>query len=214
MTKAQWIELIKRNLDGGDAPAELRGRNHEREIELYLTMAFDTVLNRKQTQTQEMLADMGKDSWRYDSLTKSFVLDILEDTTRNRYYSTLPVTVMSIINNNGIRMITPTQDEGVAFFPRWQTDTFLMDGLDVNQMVGLIYYTLEGKKLYYSGDIDCHWKQVIAKLVLKFNEFELTDDIVVPDGKELEIVQVTLGLMGAKAPMDIVDDGTAIQTTK
>jgi hypothetical protein len=214
MTKAQWIELIKRNIDGGDAPAELRGRNHEREIELYLTIAFDTILNLKQTQTQEMFADMGKDSWRYDALTKPYTLDILLDSTRNRYYSVLPVNILSITNNNGIRMITPTQDEGVAFFPRWQTDTFLMDGLDVNQMAGLIYYTLEGKKIYYSGDIDCHWKQVLAKLVLRFSEFEPTDDINVPEGKEFDIVKMTLGLLQAKLPMDIVDDSTAIQTTK
>lgn len=214
MTKAQWIELIKRNVDGGDAPAELRGRNHEREIELYLSIAFDTVLNRKQTQTQEMLAEMGKDSWRYDALTKPYFLDILKDTNRDRFYSVLPISILSITNNNGIRMVSPAKEESSAFFPRWQTDTFLMDGLDVGQMVGFIYYTLEGQNIYYSGDIDCHWKQVLAKLVLRFNEFEDSDEIGVPEGKEAEIMQIALGLMQGKQAMDIVDDGTAMQTTK
>jgi len=117
MTKAQWIELVKRNVDGGDAPAELRGRNHEREIELYLAIAFDTILNRKQTQTQEMLAEMGKDSWRYDALTKPFFLDILKDTNRDRFYSVLPVSILSITNNNGIRMVSPAKEESSASFP-------------------------------------------------------------------------------------------------
>lgn len=214
MKKAQWIELIKRNIDGGDAPAELRGRNHEREIELYIAAAFDTVLNRKQSQRQEQMADTGKDSWKWDALTKPYILPIKTDTVRDRKYSELPVSILSITNNAGIRMVFPVKEEASAFFPRWQTDTFLMDGLDVNLITGLIYYTLEGNKIYYSGDMNCKWTDVMAKLVLRFNEFDSDDEIGVPEGKEGEIIQIALGLMNSKLPMDIVDDGTAMQTTK
>lgn len=214
MKKAQFIELVKRSLDGGDSPAELRSRFHEREIELYIAMAFDSILNRKESQVKELQAEMGRDSWKWDALIKPYHLDIVKDTVRDRYYSELPVSVMSIVNNNGIRMVTPSKEESSAFFPRWQTDTFLMDGLDVNLMTGFIYYTLEGRRLYYSGDIDCHWETVLAKLVLRFNEFEDDDEISVPDGKEIEIFSTVLQLMQAKQPMDIINDSTAIQTTK
>lgn len=214
MKKAQWIELVKRNLDGGDAPVELRGRNHEREIELYLSIAFDTVLNRKASQFQEMAAETGKDSWKWDALTKPYVLDIKTDSVRDRKYSDLPAAVLSIVNNAGVRMVFPVKEESSAFLPRWQTDTFLMDGLDVNLVTGLIYYTVEGQKIYYSGDMNCNWTSVMAKLVLKFNEFESDDEISVPEGKDAEILQLAIGLMQSKQAMDIVDDGTAMQTTK
>ena len=214
MTKNQFVEIVKRNLDGGDSPAELRSRYHEREIELYISMAFDAVLNRKENQTKELSAELGRDSWKWDALTKAYTLDILQDTTRDRFYSVLPVNVLSVVNNNGIRMVCPTKEEASTFFPRWQLDTFLMDGLDVGLMTGLIYFTLEGDKIYYSGDIDCNWKTVLAKLVLKFSEFDDTDEINIPEGKDMEIITMAMQLLQAKQPMDIIADSTAIQTTK
>lgn len=183
MTKAQWRELILRNLGGGDSPSELRSRYHEREIELYLGIAFDTIMNRKLTQKQELESEMGMNAWRYDALTKTFVLDILNDTVRNRRYSVLPASVLSITNNDGIRMITPTQEESTAFLPRRIVDTFLMDGLDVGTITGLIFFSLEGNKIYYSGSMDCNWRQVLAKLALRFNEFEDNDEINLRKGR-------------------------------
>jgi hypothetical protein len=214
MKKNELIELVKRQLTGGDSPAVARGRFHDREIALYIGMVFDSLIGQGNSVTQNKMAELGMDSWVYDALTKSYQLDILEDTDRKRFYSTLPINVLSVVDNNGIRMITPWQDESVAFFPRRETDTFLMNDLDVNQISGLIYYALEGNKIYYSGDINCDWEKVRAKLVLKFSEFEDTDDIDIPNGKDVELFQLTVGLMKEKNLSDIVDDSTVMQTTK
>ena len=213
MQKNQLIELVKRSLQGGDGEPSLRGRFHEREIELYLNLAFDSLLNKNATQKQQLASELGQDSWKFDALTKTYVLDISYDEARNRYYSTLPISVLSINNNDGIRMITPTQEESTAFIPRRTQDSFLMSGLDVGQLSGLIYFSLEGNKIWYAGDIDCNWKNVLAKLVLEFSEFEDTDDINIPDGKDIELIQITLALMQQKRPQDIIDDGVAQQTT-
>jgi len=214
MKKSEWVELVKRSLSGGDSAPELRSRFHEREIELYLTMAFGSLLDKNATQKQELSSELGLNEWRFDALTKPFVLDILYDATRNRYYSDLPVHILSITNNAGIRMITPTQEESTVFFPRRQQDSFLMSGLDVNQLTGMIYFSLEGQRIWYAGDIDKCWKNVLAKLVLEFNEFEDDDDISIPDGKDIELFQIVLQLMQQKRPADIIDDGTAQQTTQ
>lgn len=214
MKKNQLIELVKRNLGGGDSPSELRGRYHEREIELYLTLAFNSFLNRNATQKAELASELGRDAWKFDALTKVYTLDILKDATRNRYYSELPIHVLSISNNDGIRMVFPTQEEKSAFIPRRQLDTFLMDGLDVNQLSGMIYYSLEGNKLWYSGDIDSCWTSVMAKLVLEFNEFDDEDDINIPDGNDMQIVQMAIQMLQQKAPADIIDDSVAQQTTR
>ena len=214
MTKAQFIELVKRNLQGGDGTPELRGRYHQREIELYISMAFDASLNSRLNEKQEYREDLGINNWKYDALTKSFVVPILEDTIRQRRYSELPEHILSITNNGGIRMICPIHEESTQFFPRALTDTFLMDGLDVGQLSGLIYYNLEKKRVYYSGDIDCTWENVLMKLAVKFEELEDDDDFDIPDGKDLEIFQAVIQLMNAKNPMDIVADSTAQQITK
>lgn len=214
MKKNQLIELVKRNLTGGDSPSELRGRYHEREIELALQVAFGSLLNRNATEKKELADELSQDTWKYDQLTKPYVLDIQKDATRNRYYSDLPVHILSITNNAGIRMITPTQEESTAFLPRKQQDSFLMNGLDVGQLSGLIYFSLEGQRIWYSGEIDSCWTSVLAKLVLEFSEFDDEDDISIPDGKDYELIQMAVQWMNQKNPMDIVDDSTSMQTTK
>lgn len=214
MQKQQLVEMIKRSLAGGDSEPSIRGRYHEKEIELALNFAFDSLLNKNATQKQQLADELGLDSWKFDALTKPYVLDILKDEARNRYYSVLPISVLSITNNAGIRMITPTQEESTVFFPRRQVDTFLMNGLDVNQLTGMIYFSLEGNKIWYSGDIDNCWKTVLAKLVLEFSEFEDDDDINIPDGKDYELMALVIQWFQQKNPQDIVDDSIVQQTTK
>ena len=214
MQKQQLIELVKRSLTGGDAPPELRSRYHEKEIELALNFAFDSLLNKNATQKQQLADELQLDGWKYDALTKPYVLDILKDEARNRYYSVLPISVLSITNNAGIRMITPTQEESTVFFPRRQVDTFLMNNLDVGQLTGMIYFSLEGNKIWYSGDIDNCWKTVLAKLVLEFSEFEDDDDINIPDGKDYELMALVIQWFKQKNPADIINDDVAQQTTQ
>jgi hypothetical protein len=211
MTKAQLIELVKRNLQGGDGTPELRGRYHQREIELYISMAFDSLLNNRLNERQEYREELGLNNWKYDGLTKTYVVPILEDTVRDRRYSELPAHILSVVNNGGIRMICPVKEEQTQFFPRALTDTFLMDGLDVGQLTGMIYFNLERKNVYYSGDMDCTWENVLMKLAIKFEEFEDDDDIDIPDGKDLEIFQTVVQLMNAKRPLDNVNDNNPQQ---
>ncbi len=214
MTKGQFIELIKRNLQGGDAPAELLSRYDPREIELYINMAFDSLINQNPSEKYNYRQELGLDNWKYDNLTKVFFVPILEDTERKKRYSELPAHILNVIDNNGIRMIFPKHEEETIFFPRKATDDFLMSGLDVGQLSGMIYYKLEGKRVYYSGDINCDWKDVAMKLALKFSEFNDEDEVEVPDGTDIQIMQIVLQMMMAKQPMDIVNDGTPQQTTR
>jgi len=214
MNKAQITELVRRNLTGGDAPAELRGRYHEKEIEAYLDLAYESLFNAYPSERQEMRAELGLDAWKYDKLTKSYKLDIEFDSDTEKYYSTLPINVTSIVDNTGIRMVHPLKEETSVFFPRHQTDAFLMGGLDVNQFSDMVYYYLEGKTLWYTGSIDCNWKQVRAKLFIKFSEFDDTDDISLPDGKDMQLIQIAIQMLQTKKPMDIVDDNAPIQTAQ
>lgn len=211
MKKAQLIELVKRNLQGGDGTPELRGRFHQKEIELYISMALDGTLNTRLNERQEYREELGLNNWKYDAMTKSFVVPIQDDNIRDRRYSELPTHILSVVNNGGIRMICPLKEESTQFFPRAMTDTFLMNDLDVGQLTGLIYFNLEQKRVYYSGDMNCNWKEVLMKLAVKFEELDDDDDIDIPDGKDIEIFQTVLSLLNAKRPMDNVNDNNPQQ---
>ena len=214
MTKQNFIDLAKKFLNGGGAsPPELRMINDDRVIAKYISMAFEAYFNQSTTIKDELADEMGQSNWRYDTFTKRFYRPILKDSISDGYYSTLPAEIMSVNNNQGIRLISPAKEESTAFLPRRQLSTFLMDGLDVNTMC-LIYYTLEGRNVYYSGQIDCNWENVLMKLAVNFEELEDTDPINIPDGVGPQIFQTMLGFMTGKLPSDIIDDNTVQQNIK
>jgi hypothetical protein len=176
-------------------------------------MAFDTYFNASTTVKDELADEMGQSIWRYDQMTKRFYQPILQDPISDKFYSELPAQIMSVNNNQGIRLISPAKEESTAFLPRRQLSTYLMDGLDVNTMDN-IFYTLEGRKVYYSGNIDCRWENVLMKLAVKFEELEDEDWINIPDGDSAQIFQMMLGFMTGKLPSDLTDDNVNIQNIK
>lgn len=214
MTKQQVIDLCKKFLGGGgNLPPEIRTINDNRVIEKYLSLAFDTFFNKSSTIKDEIADEMGQSNWRYDQFVKRFYQPILQDSISDKYYSQLPAQIMSVNNNQGIRLISPAKEESTAFLPRKTLGTFLMDGLDVNTMNN-IFYTLEGRNVYYSGDIDCNWENVLMKLAVKFEELDDEDWINIPDGDAAQIVQTAIGFMSGKMPSDIANDNTPTQNIK
>lgn len=217
LTKANWIDLVRHNLAGGDTPAELRGEYHPRIIEKLIAIAFDSLLNSNNTKKDDLRDELGQDNWKYSAMTKVYFVEIKKDTDRDRYYSDLPVTPMAINNNQGIRMVCYKKEEASQFIPRRLEDLFLMEGLDVNTLGGMTFYTLEGiNKLYYSGDISgcMNGKEIMMKLAVGFDELEDTDVVGIPDGKDLEIMGLVREILMTNPPQDITNDAAAIQTTK
>lgn len=65
MTRDQFVELIRRNLQGSDAPAAIRGKYSEREIQLYAQMAYDDMVGiigneANKTKDYSLLDNFGK----------------------------------------------------------------------------------------------------------------------------------------------------------
>lgn len=211
MLKIQLIDAGKKWLAGGGyAPPELRNTNDSRYIEKIMSMAFDSIMNIDKSVKDEIASEAGQSNWKYDQFTKTFIQPILKDETRNKLYSELPKQIFSINNSQGIRLVSPSKEESTAFLPRKQLGTFLMGDLDCSTL-GNIYYTLEGKRIYYSGDIDSCWSSVLMKLAVKFEELEDDDWINIADGETLPIFQAMLQIMAEKLPSDISDDNTPAQ---
>lgn len=217
LSKIQWIDITRHNLAGGDTPAELRAPYHPRIVEKLLAIAFDSLLNSNATQKENLADELGQNNWKYDAMTKPYFMEILKDTVRDRYYSNLPVTPMSFSNNQGIRMICYTKEEQSQFLPIRLEDTFLNDGLDVNLMGGMTFYSVEGiNKVYYSGDISgcMQGKTIMAKLAVGFDELEDTDVVTIPDGNDYRVFELVKQILMTNPPQDIENDSTQMQTTK
>tara|TARA_R110000868_G_scaffold104290_3_gene287247 strand:+ start:4016 stop:4660 length:645 start_codon:yes stop_codon:yes gene_type:complete len=214
MNKNNLIDAGMIFLQGANsAPPEIRQVNDPRVIEKMLGLAIDTYFNSSKTYKDEKADEEGKYNWKYDQFTKAYFQPILKDERRNKLYAELPVQIFSVNNNQGVRLVCPSKEESTAFIPRRQLGTFLMDGLDVNTM-GLIYYTLEGRNIYFSGNINDCWTEVMMKLAVKFEELEGEDFINIPDGDTGQIFQFMLQIMMGKNPSDISDDNTPEQNQK
>lgn len=214
MKKKELIDAAVIFLAGAsNAPPEIRTVNDPRVINKFLSLSFDTYFNKSTTIKDDLADEMGISSWRYDAFTKPYYLPILKDERRNKFYSVIPVDIFSANNNQAIRMVCYAKEESTVFFPRRTTDNFLMDGLDSNIMGG-IFYILEGNKLMYSGDIDGCLEEVMVKLAVKFEQMEDDDFILIPDGDSMSIFQTMLQIMQGKMATDNTDDNIGIQNTK
>lgn len=216
MTKNQLIDLVRDNL-ASDTPRELKAIYHPKIVEKYLEMAFDSLYSTGDTQREQLASEYGLSNWIYDSMTKVYSLPVNYDSTRDKYYSDIPVGIMSVNNNSGVRMVYPIKSELSAFLPRRQADNFLLGDLEVNSIGGFVYYILEGQKLWYSGDTQlvCRLhkepQNVLAKLAVKFSVLEPTDEITIPDGKNDDIFQSVWNFMRLKKPEDLTNDTTPNQ---
>lgn len=213
MNKANLIDLTIDYLTGGALTPALKSVYHPEIVSYQLELAFDSLLG--QGDSDSVLNEMGIPNWKYDSMTKAYLLSVEYDTLRDKYYSNLPVGVMSLNNNSGIRMIFPTKSEESAFIPRSQTDNFLMGSLDVNRFTDLIRFTYESdNKVYYtaseSNQLLCRLHKanqgVYAKLAVKFGALEATDEITVPDGKLGQIFEFVANALGSKKKEDLTND--------
>lgn len=218
MNKKNLIDLTIDFLTGGALTPALKSVYHPEIVKYQLEVAFDTLLG--QGDSDSVLNEMGIPNWRYDSMTKAYLLSVEYDTLRDKYYSNLPVGVMSLNNNSGIRMIYPTKSEESAFIPRSQTDNFLMGTLDVNKFTDIVRFTYESNNTVYytaseSNQLLCRLhkenKSVYAKLAVKFGALEDTDEITVPDGKLGTIFQFVAEALSRKKPEDLTDDNVPNQ---
>ena len=213
LSKSKWISLVKDFCEGGSAGQEIKSRYHPEILSTYVGLAFDALMNGSNSNKADVMVEMGWSLWTYDTITKFYTQPILFDSFRKRYYVELPVNVQTINNNEGVRMLFPTEEEQSVFLPRRQNDVFLMDGLDVNQLSGMIFYNVEGTKLMLSGDINCKWTQVSMKLAVAFNDLEDDDEISTPAGQDYQLFEMVKRIV-AKYDQDTTNEGTPNQVNK
>ena len=192
MQKDKIIELVRQSVFGGSATSDRLHQADPRRIELDITAAFNTVF----------FQIFKKEPSNLDRYSKQYKnVDVSYDSTTALYYSTLPAPIIQFpVTGDGIRRINTMQGVDITFVPVNQQDTELMYGLEFDEIDDVIGYYLNGSTVYYYNHDDTI-TSVKMDLVVPFTEWDMNEDVPVPSGKDLEIINIVREMYNLK-PID------------
>ena len=215
MIKQKFIELVRAELVGGLPNIDSLSKYPTRTLEHRISVVYDRVLLELYQASKRQL------NFRvFDSLAKTFIVDILKDSVRGEYYSTLPSGIASFPNYVAIRQISPKKSPQVVY------DIIPAGGLSVfagdvsNRINDRPSVYVEGQKIYYwqldSDTLMSATKEARIKMVVPFTEWAMEDDIPEPQSMQGTLFDIVVsGLRGTQAmPQDQVSDNKNIEPTK
>jgi len=185
MTKVEFIDYI----------SSMTGyRHHEKVIEYSITQAYGQMVH-------DYLNGV-IDSFQY--WTKEYTEQAVTlDATKDLYYTDLPAAVVSIGSPTGaVREINTNQGQGLNFFPMGEDDWEYFYGLDSETTNSDIGYEIIGDKVWYFN-MDDDIATVRMVLAIPFNEFDATDEVTMPAGRDYDITRLTIELLNQSNPKTI-----------
>jgi hypothetical protein len=193
MTRDQFVELIRRNLQGSDAPAAIRGKYSEREIQLYSEMAYNDMIS--------MLgedANKTKDYSLMDSFGKAYKRIIKYDSEREEKYLDIEVQIVPLRDNAGVRLVSPYKDQSASFDYRDNTSKSIFDTLLVNVVDNTPTYYVESQRIYLDDNVNKDLTTIMIKVIPLFSALKSEDEVLVPGGENGQVFQRVIELIQNK----------------
>jgi hypothetical protein len=193
MTRDQFVELIRRNLQGSDAPAAIRGKYSEREIQLYSEMAYNDMIS--------MLgedANKTKDYSLMDSFGKAYKRTIKYDSEREEKYLDIEVQIVPLRDNAGVRLVSPYKDQSASFDYRDNTSKSVFDTLLVNVVDNTPTYYVESQRIYLDDNVNKDLTTIMIKVIPLFSALKSEDEVLVPGGENGQVFQRVIELIQNK----------------
>jgi hypothetical protein len=208
MTKIELIELIQHRLAGGDLVPDQLGRFHEKVIEKYVSLAVASLMNQL-----EKNAIKHNDFGQLDDYTITRTeVPVLYDNARKEYYSILPVKVVKLYKNRGIRLVSPNHDQANRFDYMDNNESDVYSELEVEMIDGTPSWYPESNKVYFRNItqpvID---SGVLMKLIPVLSELPDDQEISIPAGQETFVLDFIFKYMSNMPPEDVSNDNNSRQ---
>lgn len=206
MTKRNLIDLLKHRLAGGDCPQELKGKYHpkilEKHIEIVLNYLVKTVTYKE--------AEREQDWGLLDSYTKTYPnVPILEDTQRMERYCELPVNVIDLPQNRGIRFISDQENQAIQYIYRDNNSVDIFSNLDIDRVSTKPRWYREKKKVYFSRHLSPNITGVLMKLIPNFSDLEDNDEAPIPSAYAKSIFDLVFQAMQGMPPEKMSNDNNS-----
>lgn len=216
-TKREIIEKIGFLIAGGDNTADLRDRYHPNVIEAVVMESMDAML---QNAFRQSSSKKGTGNYALlDNYTKTYPnptiieVPVLLNTDRNEHYSVLPVKVIVLDDNAGIRMICNLRDQSNAYFKMSATENSVYAHLSAGKIKSESRYYPERDTVFYEfTNPNAIPEKVMMKLVPSF--VELSDEDVIDEthiiGKDgfMSLTDRVVGILRGMPPTKTTNDNT------
>ena len=193
MTRIEIQDYIKLAL----SPIDKTSRFHSE----YIKMACDLVYAQKMSQiNDDLVGDLDLFSKEYTSQTVTL------DATKNLYYTTLPVEIISIPGiSSGVRKINTNQGLDQDFVCITEQMMYYMDGSVTQDVDTAIWYWLQGQKIWYNESMTSAIATAGVRIILlpRFHEFATSDPIHIPGASDLDFIGQVIQLLAPTAPVDL-----------
>lgn len=126
---------------------------------------------------------------------------ILYNENRNIYYSELPVSILPLERDVGIRQISPMEDESTSFINSAVGDKFVQGPLEVSKYPKNPTFQRENDEVYYHADeLPWYFKRegatVLMKLVRDISDIPDDEEFNIPGGYETKIIDWVFEKLG------------------
>lgn len=198
MNKETLIDLARRHVSGGDAPAELKSRFHPNEVDKYLEMVYDDDIFRICTSAIKY-----GDYSVLDNYLNTYVFAVQYDSAREQYYITPVPQAVSLPNNLGIRQLSPPKDQTMSFALVDDNSASVWGALEVDYVDSTPGYSPEGSNIYFDDKFPKGLQNVMVKQIVPFSSLKKTDSVFVPGGNNTMMFQKVVSLMLGKPMPDM-----------
>jgi hypothetical protein len=196
MIKNKYIELVKVNVFGGKATVDRLHVADPRRIELDIAAALNTLF----------FKTFKKDPSNLDRYSKPYLnVAVQYESSTHTYYSILPAKVIQYpVVGDGIWNINTMLGQDITFVPiQMGFKEFLFES-EWKQIDDVIGYSLSGSRVDYFN-FDPMITAVKMDLVVDFTEWGMDEDVPIPSGQDLEVLNIVRQMYGMK-PVDKLDN--------
>jgi len=197
MNKKKLIEVVQWKLTGGSLNPDVLKKYPDRVVSEHIGLALNTLL----FEVFKLKSDA------LDSYAKDFTVDLVNN---DGWECTVPKSPMQFPGNNtGIQRISLKSDlVGLKFLPLSTMATGTLGRLGVVNRSGLVPYRYSAGKVLFSGNLT-GYEQVVLSLVLPFGELDDTDEIMIPLGTGVSLVDTIVNLIASPKPQDSSNNNNA-----
>lgn len=183
MTKGQLIELAQRTLS-----AQLKEEFDKRIVTLWLSLAYN-----------QMLHDTSKTMGFATEFYAKEYSSVAVSGVSGAYYAELPAQIVHLENfGSGVVNVSTKSDTHMIFLPTTKNGLRYFNGAEVGTSItDQVFYTVDYDRISFSDNLstDIATAGVRMNLVVSFDEWDDTDNINIPGGKDYDFISLAINLM-------------------
>ena len=203
MTRKGLIEMVQFRLAGGNTTADGLGKYHPEIIAAFIARAFEQI----------MYAVFVRDKSNLDLYAKWYDnVPVVFDNSRQTYTATLPNSVIQFPEGAGIRRLMPCRlHKGTmldSFVPVKVGAEEAYSNLEAGKITTKGMYRLIGKTIDLPMH-DANVQYLSMLLVVPFDKLADEDEIYLPSGQDVTLIDTVTQLMSGKKPEDQSNNNVA-----